>query len=413
MKRENPMSLKRVISTLFIAVALSMQLSCASENGDSDSNDDPNAPSTFGVLIDDNATENTKTLFANLMKSAKEGVILGQQSAYLETNEYLATCDMSDVTGEYPLLTGGDLENLTNDAYAEESGNWRYTRVEAWKEWIKECHKRGVFVTFSWHFREPYNGDSFYASDIDDIYLKAAFSSILEGGDNHTYYKKKLNLLADFFKELTDENGELIPIIFRPFHEFNGSWFWWGVPYYATSEQFIQNWQFTVDYLRNDCQVHNLIYAFTPGFESEEEYLESYPGDDYVDILGFDAYTTAKEMPTEESTIITQLGIISDLAEKRGKVAAFTEFGNKLLDDGSTSSAIDNVFTELYLDILKATTDKNIAYMMLWYNSTNTAFTPTLTLATEYTEDYKSFVLSDYIFTSGEIDSPLSSDFEL
>ncbi len=396
------------IKAFAIALPLTI-MSCTQADGADNGQADNSQETPSSELIDKSATANTQALYANLRTCADSGVIFGQQEAYLIDNEYGTTCDISDITGEYQLLTGGDIENLTNDDYAE--GNWRYTRVQNMIEWIKECHKKGVFVTLSWHFREPFYGDSFYVTDMDAVdpnTSAAAFKSILEGGVNHTYYKKKLALLANFFKSLTDENGELIPIIFRPFHEFNGSWFWWGVPYYATSEEFIQNWQFTVDFLRGDCMVHNLIYAFTPGFDTEEEYLESYPGDDYVDILGFDTYTSNKiateSVRKEElAELVNQFNVASALAEKRGKLAAFTEFGHDLKD---STKSVDNIYTEFYLEALKQMNGK-LAYMMTWYNSDEKHFTPLASDSAADKTDFTNFVGSDEILTSGEITSPL------
>ncbi len=375
---------------MLCAVSLLTIVRCSASD-DVSSDDTPTTE-----LIDTNATAATKSLYAALRSSASQGVILGQQEAYLENTEkeYQSNCDIYDITGAYPLLSGCDLENLTNDEYPE--GDWWYTRVENMREWIKECHRKGVFVTLSWHFREPYNGDAFYTSKMDETTKANAFKSILEGGENHLYYKRKLVLLADFFKSLTDDDGELIPIIFRPFHEFGGSWFWWGVPYYATSQEYIQNWQFTVDFLRTGCAVHNLIYAFTPGFESESDYLESYPGDNYVDIFGFDSYTSdkigdAEERASELDEMVSQLNIISSLATRRGKVAALTEFGHNIIDESKTFA---NPYTEYYLEVLKRM-DANIAYMMFWLNS-DKQFTPE-SENTEYIEDFKSFVGNEQV----------------
>ncbi len=397
----------------FSIIASALLLSFVSCANDEPTIDGPSTdPDTFdSILVDTKATENTQALYLNLKESAKTGVIYGQQEAYSENNDkkFQQNCDISDATGDYPLMTGLDIENLTNDDYAE--GNWRYKRVQNMAEIVKECHKNGVFTTFSWHFREPFYGDDFYVDDMDKNdpnTSKAAFKSILEGGVNHTYYKKKLLLIADFFKSLKDENGELIPVIFRPFHEFGGKWFWWGVPYYATPAEFIQNWQFTVDFLKNDCQVHNVIYAFTPGFESEAEYLESYPGDDYVDILGYDSYTSKAisneaGFKAELNETISQLNIISALAKKHNKVAALTEFGLRLDD---LTAPVDNIFTRFYGEALKQSSG-NIAYMMTWYNGDKT-YTPTDKSFSEYKEDYNTFVKSDKIYMKGEITSPLT-----
>src|SRR5690606_26600737 len=80
-----------------------------------------------------------------------------------------------------------------------------------------------------------------------------------------------------------------VPVIFRPFHEHTGSWFWWGADY-CTPEEYKEFWRLTVEYLQRK-QVNNLLFCYsTDYFNDERHYLERYPGDDYVDILGFDAY---------------------------------------------------------------------------------------------------------------------------
>ncbi len=406
MKMQRIIKLKAssVMLNTFMAILLFGVMGCSDDDLEPNEEDLNDQSSNVVEPIDSLATDNTKLFFSNLYNSAQRGVILGQQESYLENDakEYQSTCDIYESAGVYPLLSGGDIENLTNDDYVE--GSWRYTRVENLKEWVKECHKRGVFVTFSWHFREPFYGDSFYCSEMDDVTKASAFKSILEGGENHNYYKERLVRLADFFKSLTDENGELIPVIFRPFHEFGGSWFWWGVPYYATPEEYVENWKFMVDYLRRDCNVHNLLYAFTPGFTTTEEYLESYPGDDYVDVFGLDSYTKAdmESNYTEQSALlVSQLNIISNMAQQRGKVAALTEFGHDLLDDTKT---LDEVYTKFYLDILQRI-DGNIAYMMTWYNSSEKHFTPLSEEDVSYINDFTRFVQSDEVLTHEEVGS--------
>jgi len=103
-------------------------------------------------------------------------------------------------------------------------------------------------------------------------------------------YKSWLDKVAVFLQSLKGKHGEYVPVIFRPFHELNGSWFWWGGKNCKSSEP-IQLWKFTVSYLRDTKNIHQLLYAFnTDRFSSEEEYLERYPGNEWVDIIGFDIY---------------------------------------------------------------------------------------------------------------------------
>ncbi|MFI3240691.1 MAG: glycosyl hydrolase [Bacteroidales bacterium] len=367
-------------------------------------------------LVDLNATTETKRLADNLRLTKEKGVILGQQQAYIEDRDvsprtFTTDCDIYNVTGKYPLITGEDFLVLTNDSWT--ATNWYGKQSAAQKEWVIECYKMGVFTTFSWHMREPYNGDSFYVSDMDkvDLTLSAkAFKSILEGCENHEYYKAKLDLIADFCLSLIDEeSGELIPIIFRPFHEMTGSWFWWGIPYYATEAEFIQNWQFTVKYLRDTRGVHNIIYAYSPsnGVTTESQFLACYPGDDYVDILGIDSYTDYSSGTSAKETTITQLELISSLAKSRGKICALTECGYDIVG----YPEITDMYNTCYLNFIEES-GADIAYMLYWYNSDDKNFIPTETSSSAMISSFNSFVNNDKILMMDDIISPCSEDYE-
>ena len=92
-----------------------------------------------------------------------------------------------------------------------------------------------------------------------------------------------------------DDKGTLIPVVFRMYHEHTGAWFWWGSKQ-CTPEEYKQLWIMTVEYLRDKKNVHNLLYAYSPSeTKNEAEYLERYPGDEYVDIVGYDCYVPGKD----------------------------------------------------------------------------------------------------------------------
>ena len=99
---------------------------------------------------------------------------------------------------------------------------------------------------------------------------------------------------------MKDENGAYIPVIFRMYHEHTGDWFWWSSQQ-STPEEYKQLWIMTCDYLQKTKQVHHLLYAYSSSnVQSEEHYLERYPGDQYVDILGFDHYLKGREQKNVE-----------------------------------------------------------------------------------------------------------------
>jgi mannan endo-1,4-beta-mannosidase len=153
-----------------------------------------------------------------------------------------------------------------------------------------------------------------------------AVERILPGGDHHAAYLEQLDVAARFFASLRAPDGTMVPVIFRPYHEHTGSWFWWGRDH-ATIQQFIALWRMTVTRMRDHHRLRNLLYAYsTDIFDSEAAYLERYPGDDIIDVLGFDDYLgikTRETLPQFEARV----RMLVKMARDRRKIPAVTETG--------------------------------------------------------------------------------------
>jgi beta-mannanase len=98
-------------------------------------------------------------------------------------------------------------------------------------------------ITISWHLNNPLTGKSAWDP------APGTVESILPGGEKNALYKSWLDKVAAFMLDLKGKNGEYIPVIFRPFHELNGSWFWWGKDN-CSPEEFKTPVSFTEVYLR-------------------------------------------------------------------------------------------------------------------------------------------------------------------
>lgn len=286
------------------------------------------------------------------------------------------------------MVSGLDFMFITDDQNIAKDGNWFYNQE---KEIIKNAqngYNKGIVNMFSWHFREPFEGQYFFAKQMSRYQRQNALISILPGGINHDYYKQKLQKIAQITKGLIGDDGKRVPIIFRPFHEFDSDWFWWGRNY-CTPEQYKALFRFTVKYLRDDMAVNNMLFAFSPDnrFKSEEDYLERYPGDEYVDILGLDDYKNFKKnRPSGSKKANKKLQIISKLAKERIKVAALTETGHPI--EQGRSRLKSNLYTKLFYEAL---TKKNIeiAFMMFWSNTEKTYYTPPI--GTSEADDFIQF----------------------
>lgn len=327
-------------------------------------------------MVDANATKETAALFYNLKRLGKTKTAIGQQDAF--NSFYQDAGGDSDIkknTGYDPAVLGSDFMFITDKNNTNQADNWFYLQEQKIISDVKAAYAKGIINTFCWHLREPNKEASFYAADMTTEEKATAFKSILPGGANNEWYKKKLDKIASVVLSLKGANGELIPIIFRPFHEFDGSWFWWGANF-CTPEEYKQAYQFTVDYLKNTKGVHNILYAFSPdnSYTTEANYLSRYPGDKYVDVLGMDNYGDFDNQGTAGSgRANTKLKVISDLAKTRIKIAALTETGFRVT---SSNTPIANWFSTYLYDAL-TTNEVQVSYVMFWNNDKDGYYVPT------------------------------------
>jgi mannan endo-1,4-beta-mannosidase len=319
------------------------------------------AGTTIAQPIDKSATAETVQLWSNLGKIAQEHVLFGHQESLAYGYDWIGEpgrSDVRDITGSYPAVYGWDFGGLWDDS--PEALKYQINRDTLLK-WTREGASRGGIITFSWHAPNPISGGNY--NDTTEV-----VSTILPGGDNHAAFIAMLDRLADFFHAAAP-----IPIIFRPYHEHNGDWFWWGKSH-ASEEDFIKLWRFTVEYLRDSKGVHNLLYAYSPDRsrmrpDSAEAYFYGYPGDDYVDVLGLDNYFDLNpqwnKAPVEKKKkdFIKSLELVVRLAEERKKIPALTETGWENLGD-------PDWFMDRVLEGINANEQtRKIAWVLVWRNA--------------------------------------------
>lgn len=305
--------------------------------------------------IDKNATEETKALYFNLRELAKSNVLYGHQDDLAYGYSWWAEPGRSDVkesTGSYPAVYGWELGDLRQDVDVSLDG----VSFESIKQWMQEGYERGGINTISWHMNHPVTDGSTWDRT-------PGVAAIIPGGDQHEKFKTWLDKFADFTQDLRGEGGELIPVIFRPYHEHTGSWFWWGEEQ-TTVEEYIKLWRFTVEYLRDEKGVHNLLWAYSPDNQEGREfenYMKKYPGDEYVDILGMDDYGSMNQRnPAEFSD---ELAWLVDEANKRGKIAALSETGVEGIPNPIW-------WTDQVLPALESNPGaRGIAYVLTWRNA--------------------------------------------
>lgn len=316
-------------------------------------------------LIDQNATKETKALYNNLKNISNTSVLFGHQDDLAYGYNWWGEDGRSDVkeaSGSYPAVYGWDIGNIV-----EKQENLDGINFENMRKWINEGHLRGGIITISWHMINPVTkGNSW-----DTV---PTIAGIFEDEETLKEFTGWLDIFADFSKSLKGEEGALIPVIFRPFHEHNGDWFWWGKGL-NSEEDYIKLWRYTVEYLRDEKEVNNLIWAFSPDRSRidianfKAEYFYGYPGDEYVDIIGLDNYWDVGHPANELSPDIQQeqfvrsLTYTAQLADSLNKVAALTETGTEKLPASS-------IWSDRYFSALNANEwTRKMAYMLVWRNA--------------------------------------------
>lgn len=257
--------------------------------------------------------------------------------------------DVREVCGDYPAVMGFELGGIElGNACNLDSVPFSLMRRE-----MLAHVRRGGIATLSWHPHNPLTG-----GDAWDVKDSTVVRSILPGGSCHRLFLKWMDRLADFLQKLSDDNGEPVAFIFRPWHENNGSWFWWGERL-CSAEEYHALWCMTQDYLLHR-GLTNILWAYSPNLDggmTEERFMERYPGNDRVDMIGLDAY----QWGTREDFIRdaqNNLKVLSGVSRKNNKLFSLTECGLQGVPDGKW-------WTETLLPLI---TVQPLCYFLTWRN---------------------------------------------
>lgn len=256
--------------------------------------------------------------------------------------------DVKSVCGDYPAMMSFDLGRM--EIYGDKTlDNVPLDRIR--KEVIAQ-YERGGMSSFSWHVDNPVTGkDSWDVSD------STVVKSILPGGNNHDKFIGWLDKIADFLNSIQTSDGVKIPVLFRPWHEHTGSWFWWGKAL-CTVDEYKALWRMTYDRMQEK-GANQLLYAYSPGTEPKDtaEYLERYPGDDIVDLIGVDAYQFDRD--TYIKDLNNALTIMSQVSKTHQKAMAVTETGYETIPDSVW-------WTQTLIPVIEK---YPISYVLVWRNA--------------------------------------------
>lgn len=346
------------------------------------------------ALANSRATAETKNLFDNLRATASRrqtlvgmdqsttmGEFMRQSSCgYADSSRINGyTSDLRQVCGKGPGIYGFELARVLADFYVplspSELRRRRDQEQNQVRYHVKQIHQRGGVITFHWHSNHPVDSNHLkYNQGPLEIWqmlppsictANPTLRSLRNCGSSYNKFKNRFDLVVKWMNSLKDDSGKPIPVIFRPFHEQNGNWFWWGVPnarlLNAWQVSYRSMWKWMVNY-HNIHGNNNILWATSPnggrGLNTKANYLKYVPELQYVDVLGYDYYGDYSS-----PNIQKQVDLVVQIAEQHGKIPAVTEIGYNT--DGNRAKWPANVWSKATVG---AILNKRIAWALMWFN---------------------------------------------
>ncbi len=316
----------------------------------------------FALLVAGSAanaeTTPAQRLIDRLAKVVSKGqFIVGQHDAVAYGHGWKSDgsgdrSDVKSVCGDFPGLMNWDLGLIEWQCDKELDGvPFDFIRRE-----VAANHAQGGVNTFSWHVRNPITkGDSWDCEGGDVVHRCVTEGTV--ANDTLTVW---LQRAAAFIGSLRDAEGNRIPVVFRPWHEHTGSWFWWGENH-CSVDDYKALWRMTRRVF-DEQGIDNVVWAYSPdNVDDAADYIARYPGDDYVDIMGADTYHFDGEKGVDDYLLRLdrQLSAATDYARAHGKLVAFTETGSEGLPMADWWTGV----------LLKAIVKYPIAYVCMWRNA--------------------------------------------
>ncbi len=261
------------------------------------------------ATVNINASEEAKALLNYLSDTAGKKIITGQHT---QTNPMEEARYILEKTGKLPKLFGFELlaysPNINYDDASEECLTEIYEDRGTLDTAMKLAKNSDAILTFTFHWYSPLGGrdKSFYAEHTDFDASKV----LVEGTPERAAFYHDMDAIAEHLKKFQDEK---IPILWRPFHESDGQWFWWGAKGPEVAREL---YKLMFQYYTEHHHLDNLLWVWNCPLS------EGYPGDEYVDVISMDIYLT-EYAATDYSKEYEKL--IAQTTDK--KVAALAEIG--------------------------------------------------------------------------------------
>lgn len=255
--------------------------------------------------VNKNASPEARALLEYLY-SLQGKATLSAQHNYPSSKEYTRSTDsIIAMTGKVPAIWGTDISELDQSLVDEA---------------IRQ-YKRGCIITLMYHQVKPFDHDSMgFSRSVKGMVTDQQWEQIITpGSEYHQMWLAKIDARAELLKKLRDAH---IPVLWRPYHEMNGMWFWYGNR--PGTDGIQKLWKIMYERYTNYHHLDNLIWVWNTNaprdWKDDEAYPYElfYPGANYVDILAADVYKNDFKQSHHDQLV--KLG--------KGKLIALGEVGN-------------------------------------------------------------------------------------
>lgn len=260
--------------------------------------------------VDGKISKNAQALLDYLSETSGKAIITGQHT---QTNPMEELTYIKECTGYYPKLVGFELLSYSPNINYNDASEACLTEIYENQNTLDRAYEMGigdsgVIITFSFHWFSPIGGrdKAFYTEHT----MFDATRILIENTPERMAFYHDMDVIAGELQRFYEAD---IPILWRPFHESDGKWFWWGA---KGPEVASELYKLMYDYFVNVKGLHNLLWVWNCRL------TEGYLGDEYVDVISVDLYMdkfSQTDYKTDYELLISQT--------TKNKVVALAEVG--------------------------------------------------------------------------------------
>jgi len=267
--------------------------------------------------VNADASSETKNLLSYFYSISGKYTLTGQHNFLGRMSKY--TDSIYHLTGMYPAIWGSDF-GFSDSTHDIDNIKYRSLLIAE----VEKQHHRGSIITFTYHQANPSMGEPCrFEGGVESKLTNGQWNDVLTPGTSlNNEWCKQMDIIAFYLKKFRDDH---IPILFRPYHEMNGGWFWWGR--HQGENGYKALWIQLFKYFTIHHQLNNLIWVWSPDKPSNG-LKEYYPGDEYVDIVACDIY------PEKDTSVVYRQEWYNDLLEiTKNRPLAIGECGTLVNDE--------------------------------------------------------------------------------